>query len=258
MTVERVEINTTTDGYQTTEELQAALDALEAARGNPADTQETASEELILGQFKTQADLEKAYTELRTKMSQGKPAEEPSESVSGLSIEEAQDAASDAGLSLPDLAAKYAETGALDDTDYEALEKSGITRDVVDAFIEGQKALTARYEEQVLADFGGREAYSKMTEWAKANWSKEKIAVFNKAVESRNIDEAQIAISGLRSAYQEANGSGPARVIDATPGSTQVGFASTREMVQAMKDPRYLTDPVYQAAVEQKALRSAF
>ena len=47
------------------------------------------------------------------------------------------------------------------------MEQKGIPRNVVDQYIEGQKALVTNVQNQVYNSVGGKEQYAEMVNWAK-------------------------------------------------------------------------------------------
>lgn len=238
---------TTEEKVQTAEDVAAELAAEEAAAKETPSGDDRP--EWLPEKFKSAEDLAKAYSELERKQSSGD--ETPKD---GLTIKpsDAEKAAEDAGLDFDALTSKFAEKGSLEDADYEALEKSGIKRETVDKYIEGQQALVAQYETKVMAEFGSAETYSEMTQWAAQNLSEAQIDLFNEAVESGNVEKAVFAINGLKSQYVAANGSEPGRMIDGTPTSTKQGYQSEAEMLRDMEDPRYWSDTAFREECDRK------
>ena len=117
---------------------------------------------LILGKFKSQEDLIKAYSELEKAQSsrQEKPSNEQGEGeVSEANVSSAIQNASDA----------FYENGELSEDNFRALEQSGITREFVEAYVRGQKATMEAEAASITNSIGGQENYDAMVQWASAN-----------------------------------------------------------------------------------------
>ena len=95
------------------------------------------------------------------------------------------------------LADEYAENGKLNDESYQALEKSGIPKEYVDQFIEGQKAIGEQQTNTVKSMVGGDEAYNEMATWAAGNVSEGEKKAYNTAVNSKDMDTVKLAVDGL-------------------------------------------------------------
>ena len=208
--------------------------------------------------FKSPEDMAKAYAELEAKLGQPKQAEpqatpEPAKATP----EDDEKALTDKGLNLQDFSQEFAQKGELSPESYEKLEKAGYSKDLVDQFIEGQKARAAAYEGGIKAEVGGDQAYADMVTWAKASLTPAEIDAFNAAVSSGNVQQAKLAVLGLKAQFEKANGSDPQRLLGGTnSASTSDVFESVAQLKEAMKDPRYKTDPAYRAKVQEKLGRS--
>ena len=201
--------------------------------------------------------LAKSYTELEKKQSSPKgddaPATENKESE-----QTAEQVVEQAGLDMAALQSEYDEKGSLDDKSYEALEKAGIPKETVNQYIQGQKALVAQAQEHAYSLTEGKEGYTAMSEWAKANLSAEDLASYNTAVNSTNQSTREIAIRGLWGKYSADAGGGKDLIHGKASDSTVGGYKSRQQMIDAMKDPRYINDPAYRAEVEAKVVAASF
>lgn len=153
---------------------------------------------------------------------------------------------------------KYLENGELGDDDYAALkEKYGVDKSEVDEYIGAREAAAEAVTEAGKAIVGGNDEYEAMTEWAKQNLSDDDKAKFNEEVQSGQTKRALDAVRGLHEQYRKSKGSDP-KMVKGTrkkaPGAKP--FASQDEVVQAMSDPRYKTDPSYRAKVEKRLAAS--
>lgn len=239
---------------------------------------------LIAGKFKTQEDLDKATQELLKKQygedpvaiykalekSLGKPAGEDADGGSpdnaddkagdaagDTSEEAAREAVKDAGLDFDAFSNEFAEKGELSEDSFKKLEAAGIPREIVEGYINGQQATNLMREQAVYAKAGGEESYSKMTEWAAENWSKDQIELFNNAIGG---DEASVemALTTLQSSFEKANGKTPTFVKGNPAANSGESYANKEQWMRDMKDPRYRTDPAFQKEVIAKLERSKF
>ncbi len=219
--------------------------------------------------YKTPEELAKAYNELVKKMRSGDKAgadessDEDDDDVEAEEVETVEEEtpeeteeekAEKSGLDLNSMSERFYENGeTLPDDDYAALEKAGITRDVVERFIEGQRALQEVERSNLLAPIGGEEAYAEMSNWAAEALTEKELETYNKAV-AGSVDEASKAIKDLRARFERANGSEPKRKVagKAPSRSGPAPFGSMAEYVQAIKDPRYEKDAAYRAKLDAR------
>ena len=227
-------------------------------------------EQLLAGKYKTVDELVKGYKELESQ--QGRADEPETELAEG----EEQSAKEiygefiggrleEAGIDFNDMSSRYAESGMLQDEDYGELEKAGFSRNMVDNYLAGlqynaaqDSALNAQQVSQIKTEFGGAEEYDAMTAWAAENMEADEIAAFNRIVQGSN-DGAQIrlAIAGLYAQYTASEGREPQLLGGKPSSSSGSKFESTAQVIEAMNDPRYQTDPAYRKAVEKQLARSA-
>jgi hypothetical protein len=207
------------------------------------------------------AALAKSYSELEKKAS-GKttepPKEEPVKNPAETTEEQAAEAVEKAGLDFQALSQEFNTKGSLSDDTYAALEKSGLPRDIVDAYIDGRMAAAEVAKTQAYAVTEGADGYKAMIEWAKANASPEEIAAYNKSVNSRNASERDLAVRGMWSRYASESGTSGANLVTGKTVTSQNtgGYASRAEMMRDMDDPRYKADPAFRKTVETKLAKS--
>lgn len=262
-----VSLDTSKDASQPTlEELAAKMDA-EAPP--PADEGEGEQRpEWLPEKFKSAEDLAKAYSELERKLSSKQPLEASEKAQDGKTAKEAtevgdeqtdaaKEAVKNAGLNFDDLSSKYWETGALEDADYAALEKSGIPRDLVDQFIAGQEAVLESTRQSVFNTVGGEDVYNDMTNWAAENLDRAEIAAYNRAVNSMDKAAAMMAVRGLKAQYDASVGVEPSRTVRGeTARAGAQAYRSIAEMEADMRNPKYKTDPAFRKDVERKLANS--
>lgn len=253
------------------------------AQLSPDDKVEIQGEEprLLAGKYKSPEDLEKAYKELESKLGQSRPDAPEAEQVDTtdeVDVDEAEPEASDAkeiygdfigtrleeaGIDFGDMNTRWQETGQLSDADYGELEGAGFTRQMVDAYLAGlqytatqDNELAAQQISGIKAQYGGEEGYAAMTQWAASNLSESEISAFNKLVNTNDPDQARLAVAGLYSQYTNAVGREPRLLGGRAPKSSGEKFESTAQVVEAMSDPKYQSDPAFRRKVQEKLARS--
>ena len=140
------------------------------------------------------------------------------------------------------------------------------SQDLVNAYIEIQannpQAAQQNYEmsdaqvNSVMNNAGGESNYNQVVEWAASNLNDRQIDAFDSVVDSGNPAAIGIAFQGLQSAYNDANGY-EGRMLQGKPASSSGAvYRSQAELVAAMGDPRYDTDPAYRQDVISKLEQS--
>jgi len=213
--------------------------------------------------FNSVEDLAKSYAELEKKL--GGQSQETKDEVdpvakatpkSDNNLEIAEKAVTDAGLDMSSLQAEYAEKGELDTKSYEALEKAGISKEYVDSYIAGQEAIAKTQADEIKSTVGGDDTYQEMVDWASKNMTEGEKTAYNKAVNSKDIETAKLAVVGLKAKFESANGNEPSLVEGKGTITGQDGYRSWAEVTAAMGDDRYQKDPAYQAMVQEKLAKS--
>ena len=200
--------------------------------------------------FANAEELAKAYGELEKRMS-SKPEEPVKEA--DLKIEEPKETEDKSGA-LDKYYTEYAEKGELSATSYSELDKIGLNKEIVDAYISGQQALAEQKANSIMSVVGGKEQYSEMINWASKNLAPEEIKAFNNTVDNGSLEQAQLAIAGVQAKYS-ANNNEP-NLFSGTKADTNVGYRSVGEMLADINDPRYVSDSAFRADVENKVKQS--
>ena len=198
--------------------------------------------------FNSAEELAKAYGELEKAYSTKQPTEE----AQPVTQQEAEQAT---GLSLDSYYNEFAENGQLSDDSYKKLEASGLSKDLVDSYIEGQTAISDNHVRQIQSVAGGNGEYEKIVTWASENLPEAEVNTFNKVVEKGTVEEAMMAVSGLKARYDNTVGVTPT-LIQGQAAAPMSSFQSTAEIVSAINDPRYKEDTAYRSSVEAKIKRS--
>ena len=224
------------------------------------------------GKYESVEELEKGYAELQKKLS---GQEETTEEVSESKEEAAPANASEiygeyigsrldeAGVDYQGMNTKWQETGKLDDDDYTALEGAGFSKDMVEAYLDGvqyraeqDSQLAAKEVAAIKNEFGGEQVYDQMITWAAGNLDKAEVDAFNNMLKTSNPHQIRIAVAGIQAAYMNNAPREPKLVGGRTAKANTTKFNSTAQVVAAMNDERYATDPAYRQEVQEKLSRS--
>jgi hypothetical protein len=225
---------------------KAAAEAKEAAKNRPSWLPE---------KFKTPEDLAKSYTELEKAFhaktapppatDKPKPDTPPAEDKPKLDTPKADLAA---------VAAEFEQTGSLSEDTYTKLAAAGFDRATVDSHIAGQVALAKQIRQDIASVAGGEEKLTKVLEWAGKNLPKDQIEAYDAAAKSKNVNLVKLALAGIVQAFNTANPAEP-NLITGQPAPLSGGvqpFRSNAEIVEAMRDRRYQTDPAYRELVARR------
>lgn len=197
--------------------------------------------------FESPEELAKAYANLEKEYHQ-KNREEDKTKVKL----ETTDVQTRVGDALNSASAEYQERGDLTEASYAALEKNGISRELVKTYVDGYKASQEANTNAIMNEVGGKDNYGAMTEWASGSLTDGELAAFNRVVESNDADSAKMAIKGLYARFLSDGGSPVKLMQGQVAGSGVTPFSSNAQMVEAMKDSRYAKDPAYRAQVEKR------
>ena len=238
---------------------QVEIKPTQETSDKPIEESKETRPEWLPEKFKSPEDMAKAYGELETKLGQPEPKQEEVKETKkdDLSIDNAEKAVENAGLSMDTLQQEYNESGQLNDKSYEALAKAGIPKDYVDSFIKGQEAIATQTANTLKQEVGGDEAYKNMMTWASENLNEAEINAYNRTVNGKDIEATKLAIAGLNAKYKNAEGIEPNLARGDRPStSNATGYRSWAEVTAAMSDPRYSKDVAYQADVQAKLKNS--
>ena len=161
---------------------------------------------------------------------------------------------------------EFNENGKLSD---ETLEKFSAmsSKDLVKAYMEAQanapedanitvEDLSDASVNEVKNFVGGEKTYADIVNWAGENLDQKSIDAFDSIVNTGSVDAIKLAVSGLKSQYDNANGYEGKMYTGKAPKTTKDVFRSQAELVEAMSDRRYDRDPAYRQDVIEKLERS--
>jgi len=187
---------------------QARADLYDEAAGNePSEPEDS----LILGKYKSQADLVDAYKNLQRENERLRGGEPEAE------YEQPEDEAED-------------EEPSNQLTDEDAV----------------------RIRESIFSQVGGMDKYQALMGWASQNLDESRASAFNESLQSGNEGAILSQLKGIQYDYMMATGYEPKLTGGRAPTQDVRGFASEAQVIAAMQDPRYGSDPAYVKEVEQR------
>ena len=150
----------------------------------------------------------------------------------------------------------------------ETIEKfsSMSSKELVEAYLEVQDSLPqvqsqaadiADAQVNEIKNFaGGEKAYGDLVNWAGENLGQADIDAFDQIVGTGSVEAIKLAVSGLKSQYDNANGYEGQMYTGKAPKTSKDVFRSQAELVAAMNDRRYDQAPAYRQDVIAKLERS--
>ena len=220
-------------------------------------------EGLLAGKYKSAEELEKAYVELQAKLGEQKGETEVAEKEP-----EDKPTLSEGATLITSATDEYYANG--NKLSPETLQKfsSMSSQDLINAYMEVQQMPEYQQQQKAPAEIseaqvnqiknaaGGEAAYSNIVNWAKANVPTEQINAFDEVVNSGSVQAINLAVAGLKAQYDAANGVEGKMYTGKAPTNSGDVFRSQAELVRAMSDQRYDTDPAYRQDVIEKLDRS--
>lgn len=148
---------------------------------------------------------------------------------------------------------EYQNNGELSQKTYEALEKAGYPKEVIQGFVETRKAIDNKYAQDVMNHVGGEKDFRELQAWMKGNLSKAELDAYNEAVNSDNLNAVKLILDGIQAKRVAKQGTRKATLMgNVASKSAPKGFSGRDEMIKAMSDPRYGIDRAYTISVERK------
>ena len=254
------------------------------------EAMEAQHEQRLAGKYENAQELEKAYIELEKKLGE-QTTEAPKETPKAEATDEPQYYLEDGVVNYDAVNTAYGDklgevfkasnvdpwaisehfhnnNGTITDEMYSSLEGAGLSRGSIDAYLAGRAAEsgytnTAEAPDMSDADIssvrnhvGGEAEYNKLTQWAANNLDSNLVQGYDNLLETGNLNAIKLALSGIKSQYDEANGYEGRMLTGKAPKSSADVFKSQAQLVEAMGDPRYDRDPAYRQEVIEKLDRS--
>ena len=224
-------------------------------------------EQIYAGKYKSAQELEKAYIELQAKLGE-KKEETETETASAEEQPEDTPKMSEGATLITDASKEYFDNGNKLSPETMAKFSSMSSQDLIKAYMEVSQnpefqqqgappaEITTAQINQIKNSAGGEQQYANIVNWANTNLPQDQIVAFDEVVNTGSVQAIQLAVSGLKAEYDNANGVEGRMVTGKAPQNSGDVFRSQQELVAAMNDSRYDRDPAYRQDVIQKLDRS--
>ena len=191
--------------------------------------------------------LLKSYSELER--SRSAASEESSPNTEAAPVD-SQAISHDDALRISD---ELAANGVVSEETYEQLKQKGLSKDMADQYLDGQRAIAEKIKEELWEPVGGEEAYSKMQEWAAENFPPAEIQTYDRIMVEGDMETKKIIVQGLAARFAAANPQPPQLMSgNVGPSSASNAFESWAQVTEAMRDPRYDRDEAYRSKIDQR------
>jgi len=227
-------------------------------------TMQQAEDTRLAGKYENAQELEKAYIELEKKLGEKSEPDSANESSDEQESEAKTDKEAPEATVLDEL---WDQASSGKEYSKETLEKLNkmSTTDLANMHLQyrqgNQQAnqpqdLSPQDVEQLQAVVGGKENYNNMMQWAQNNLQKQEVDMFDAVMERGDPLSAFFAVRSLAYRYNDASGYDGKMLTGAPPKSSGDTFKSQAQVVEAMGDSRYDTDPAYRQGIMDKLERS--
>jgi hypothetical protein len=206
--------------------------------------------------FSSAEEMAKSYSELEKKMGAGAKEDEAeveqSETEAENETEQTEENTSEASQVLEEASKEFwSNDGQLSEETYNALEKAGYPKHLVESYAEGMAALAEKQQGELNSLTQGN--YEAMVEWANENLPQEELNSINNTITSSDMNMAKLAVQGLYARYQNEVGAKPKLTQGAVNGVSTMPFKSMQELARAQSDPRYKTgDKAYHEEIDRR------
>lgn len=243
-----------------------AVDKMEFdTSGDDTDQDQNGGDDLILGKFKSQEDLVKAYQALENKQSGASDADgdDTESKPEGSKVQIKPKSGGDSLLDEQALIDEFSEKGELSDKTYKSLGRKGLSRTMVDNYVRGQMALANQYAGSITEAAGGQENLDGLLEWASDNLEQDEIDDINAIFSGNNLTAAKMTVAGLvarRAGSGDTDDADP-NLLEGDTNTKQLGvkpYASQEQMLADMMKKEYKNDPAFRATVAKRAGVSAW
>ena len=218
----------------------------------------------LAGKFEDAEALEKAYIELQSKL--GEPKEEKAE-VKEEKTEAKEEVKEEPKEEEPDyeFLDKLWEESKNEKYSDDILDKLNDMKpaDVAQLYLNYRSSVDSEPQEltqeqatDLQKSVGGEKQYNTMLQWASNNFDEAEISRYDKVMESGDPDAAYFAVQALAAKYNDGVGV-EGKMLTGKPAKAEGdNFRSQAEVVRAMSDPRYESDPAYRQDIYDKLERS--
>ncbi len=240
-------------------------------------------DKMLAGKYKSAEDLEAAYLELQKKLGDAPATEEAEPETEyqfytddgGVNYDTANEVYGEQLGNLfksneidPFEMAKHFEenNGTLTDDMYSKLEGTGLSREIIDNYLEGVRGNLGMSPEDtspVLSESeikdlkniaGGERGYDQLMDWAGNNLTQQDAKNYDDVLATGNKAAISFAVKALMGQYEDANGR-DSNIVTGKQSSTE-NYRSMAEVVRDMNKPEYKTDEAFRDDVIRKLAQS--
>ena len=220
-------------------------------------------QQLLAGKFEDAEALENAYLELQRKLGQQNEPEATEEGVRDEApTEEVEEEAPEVNATeqwITDASAEWYEKGELSEDTLKQMGEMS-SQELVETYVRMQQAsqtdLTDAETKEIKNIAGGDEGYNQLMEWSYNNVPEQYLRSFDNLVNNGDAYSIQLAVAGMQALYEQQNGYEGRMLSGGAVQQAPAGFRSQAEVVQAMSDPRYDSDPAYRQDVFDRLAQS--
>ena len=240
-------------------------------------------EKMLAGKYKSAEELESAYLELQKKLGDAPATEEAEPETEYQLYSDDGSVNYDTANELygeqlgnlfqsndidPFAMAKHFEenNGTLTDDMYSKLESTGLSKEIIDNYLEGVKGnlgmtpdpTTPVLSESEIKDLkniaGGERGYDQLMDWAGNNLTAQDAKNYDDVLATGNKAAISFAVKALMGQYEDANGR-DSNIVTGKQSSTE-NYRSMAEVVRDMNKPEYRTDEAFRDDVIRKLAQS--
>lgn len=179
-----------------------------------------------------------------------KPATEAATDATSAQVQKAAELLSESEINAA--SEEFAKSGVISDKTLESFEKKGIPRALVMRYAEGARAVSEQVVQSIYAEVGGQTNYQAMQNWAAQALSDADKAAFASVIEKGDVSAVKLAVKGLNARYAAEHGQAPTLQGGSRGPSGPQPFGSREQMVKAVSDPRYQSDPAYRKEIQAR------
>ena len=236
------------------DENQGELTADEQESLAIGEEMQEAQDQRLAGKYKNAEELEAAYLELQKKL--GSRDQEPDTEEQETKEEEVEESPPDS--SLFDRLWEESSGEFSEDTlkELSSTKPEDLAKMYLDYRSKNTKVITEDTAKELMNSVGGDKAYMDMMKWAGETLNESEISMYDKVMESGDVNAAYFAMQALSYKYNDSVGVEGNLLQGKAAANTNKGFKSQAEVVAAMQDPRYDRDPAYRQEVMAKLERS--
>jgi len=208
-------------------------------------------QQLLAGKYRSAEELERGYLELQKRLSSKQQDDEPEQ-------EEPEQEEQPEETSLYETIMESFREGKWEQETVDQVSRMNPI-DVANMFLQNQQQPTQVSPEDIEGiqnSVGGDQNYASMLQWASQNLSEQEISMYDTVMDRGDPLAMFFAAQALYGRFQDAVGMDGELLTGSAPRNTADVYRSQAEVVRAMSDPRYDSDPAYRQDVADKLERS--